>query len=84
MRIPLTVNNASKISAMYFQFSKMTVNVRNVVIISNLKIPTLHVKLQSLYAQEPVNGWVVMVPVKLVRLSLRLQLIKNLAIIQTA
>ena len=56
MRIPLTVNNASKISAMHSKFSKMTVNVRNVVIISNLKIATPNVKLKSLHAQETVNG----------------------------
>ena len=56
MRIPLTVNNASKMPAMCSQFSKMTANVRNVANISNLKIATPHVKLKSLYAQEPVNG----------------------------
>lgn len=83
MRIPLTVNNANKMPVMHSQFSKMMVNVRNVVTTSNLKRTTPNVKLQSLYAQEPVNGWVMMVHAKLVKISLRSQLIKNLAQIQT-
>lgn len=68
---------------MHSKFFKMMVNVRNVVTTSNLKTQTPNVKLKSLYAQETVNIWEVMVHAKLAQISLRSQLIKNLAIIQT-
>jgi hypothetical protein len=55
MRIPLTVNNANKISVMLSLFSKMMVNVRNVVNILNLKITILLVKLRNLHAMLLVN-----------------------------